>query len=200
MPGQKIPERERREQILDAAMKVALRDGIGSVTVRAVAAQAGSSHALVLFHFKRRDTLVSALLATVLASVLAAPVLPAAPTALARLRALVRGELGRLGTEPGSVRLLLDSWALGARHPGLREQVRKAWAEYRHTVRQVVEQALSEEGRMSRGVTADGVAALVVAIVSHSAVQEVIDPEDFPQAEYVSTAESALGRFFGAAV
>lgn len=198
MPGQRIPEQERREQILSAAVQVALREGIGSVTVRAVAAQAGSSHALVLFHFKRREMLVRSLLASVLATVLAPPVLPAAPTALARLRALVRGEVTRLGAEPGRVRLLLDSWAVGARHPVLREQVRKAWADYRRTVRLAVEQALSEEGRMSPGVTVDGVAALVVAIVSQCVVQEVIDPEDFPGAEYASTAETALGMMFSA--
>lgn len=195
MPGQKIPEQERREQILNAAMQVALRDGIASVTVRAVAAEAGSSHALVLFHFKRREMLMRSLLASVLSTVLAAPVLPKlrpAPTALARLRALVWDEVARLGAEPGRVRLLLDSWALGARHHGLREQVREAWSAYRHTVRQAVEQAVSEGGGMAPGVTVDGAAALVVAIVSQCVVQGVIDPEGFPRAEYASTADAAL--------
>lgn len=201
MPGQKIPEQERREQILKAAMQVALRDGIGAVTVRAVAAEAGSSHALVLFHFKRRETLVRSLLGSVLSTVLAGPVLPElrpAPTALARLRALVWEEVARLGAEPARVRLLLDSWALGARHPGLREEVREAWAEYRQTVRRAVEQAVSHEGGMAPGAAVDGVAALTVAIVSQCVVQEVIDPEGFPRAAYASTADAALTLLMGA--
>ncbi|HEX9107562.1 MAG TPA: TetR/AcrR family transcriptional regulator [Longimicrobiales bacterium] len=199
MPGQRIPEHERREQILNAALQVAMRDGIGSVTVRAVAAQAGSSHALVLFHFKKRETLVRSLLASVLSTVVAAPVVPEgwdAPTALARLRALLRGEVARLGAEPGRVRLLLDSWALGARHPGLREQVREAWAEYGRAVRQEVERAISEEGPLAAGVTIDGITALTVAIVSQSVVQGVIDPEGFPRSEYAVTADTALERLF----
>jgi len=201
MPGQKIPERDRREQILKAATEVAFRDGVGAVTVRAVAAQAGLSHALVLFHFKRKETLVRALLASVLSTVLVAPVAPDSshiPTALDRLRALVRDEMARLRAEPGRVRLLLDSWALGARHPALREQVTRAWAEYRGAFRPAIEQVLSEQARMAPGATVDGLAALAVAMVSQCVVQELIDPQGFPRADYVSTADAAVGTLFGA--
>ena len=70
MPGQKAAEAERRAQILEAAYKVALRKGLESLTVRAVAAAAGLSHGLVLFHFKRKDQLVRAVLDRVLANTL----------------------------------------------------------------------------------------------------------------------------------
>jgi AcrR family transcriptional regulator len=201
MPGQKIPEQERREQILNAAMQVALRDGIGAVTVRAVAVQAGLSHALILFHFKRKETLLRALLASLLSTVLAAPVAPSSSRrpALDRLRALVRDEMTRLRAEPARVRLLLDSWALGARHPALREQVTRAWQAYRGAFRPVIEQTLSEHGRLARGASVDGVAAFAVAIVNQCMVQELIDPEGFPRADYASTADAAVGMLLGAA-
>ena len=67
-------EAERREQILNAAYNVALRRGIEGLTVRAVAAGAGLSHGLVLFHFKRKGQLVSAVLDRVLANTLSLPV------------------------------------------------------------------------------------------------------------------------------
>ena len=56
------PEEVRRGQILQAAFDVAGRDGIAGLTVRAVAAEAGISHALVLFHFGRKERLIHGLL------------------------------------------------------------------------------------------------------------------------------------------
>ena len=62
MPGRRAPEEARREQIINAAYAVALRAGIADVTLRAVAVQAGLSHGLLIFHFKRKDQLIAALL------------------------------------------------------------------------------------------------------------------------------------------
>ncbi len=196
MPGQKVPEAIRRRQILDAALQVALRDGIAGVTVRAVAAEAGLSHGLVLFHFKRKDPLVQALLASVLTEMLTgdvAPADPGVPRALDRLRLRLQQEMARLAREPGRVRLLLECWALGARHPALREQVSEAFERYRAGFRPVIEEVLREEAPALPGVSATGLAALAVGLISQCVVQELIDPDRFPVAEYLSTAETLLG-------
>ena len=55
MAVRRVPEDQRRGQILQAAFDVACRAGIGGLTVRAVAAEAHVSHALVLFHFGRKQ-------------------------------------------------------------------------------------------------------------------------------------------------
>ena len=55
MPGQKASEDERRKQILRAAFDVASRRGLASLTVRLVAAKAGLSTGLVLFHFESKE-------------------------------------------------------------------------------------------------------------------------------------------------
>ena len=68
MPGRRAPEDARREQIVSAAYAVALRSGIAGVTLRAVAAEAGLSHGLLIFHFKGKAELVGALLDRVLAT------------------------------------------------------------------------------------------------------------------------------------
>src|SRR5512142_1126059 len=134
MPGQKAPEEMRREQILAAAYRVAARGGMAGLTVRAVAGEAGLSHGLVLFHFKRKDQLLAALLDGVLAATLA-PELPEEirqlPRPLDRLRALLRNEVDRLAHEPDRIRLLLECWALGARDAEMREKVGRALARYR---------------------------------------------------------------------
>jgi AcrR family transcriptional regulator len=50
-----------RRRVLDAAAKVALRDGPGSVTIEAVVAEAGVSRGGVLYHFPSKDALLQAL-------------------------------------------------------------------------------------------------------------------------------------------
>ncbi len=51
MPGTKIAERLRREQIVTAAYDLALRGGVRAATVRSVARRSGISVGLVIFHF-----------------------------------------------------------------------------------------------------------------------------------------------------
>jgi AcrR family transcriptional regulator len=50
-----------RDRVLDAATKVALRDGPGGVTVDAVVAESGLSRGGVLYHFPSKDALLQAL-------------------------------------------------------------------------------------------------------------------------------------------
>ena len=58
----RAPMDVRRGQIVEAAFEVASREGIGGLTIRAVAAEAGLSHALVVHYFERKERLVHALL------------------------------------------------------------------------------------------------------------------------------------------
>ncbi|MFC0218880.1 AcrR family transcriptional regulator [Pseudochelatococcus lubricantis] len=51
-----------RDQVLDAARAVVLRDGAGRLTLEAVARQAGISKASVLYDFKTKQQLVGALI------------------------------------------------------------------------------------------------------------------------------------------
>ena len=62
MPGTKASQGERREQIMCAAYAVATVEGLDRLTIRQVAATAGLSGGLVLFHFETRDDVVIELL------------------------------------------------------------------------------------------------------------------------------------------
>jgi Transcriptional regulator len=53
--------RNTREQLLDAATRVLLRDGAEHVTLEAVAAEAGVSKGGLLYHFSSKPALVAAL-------------------------------------------------------------------------------------------------------------------------------------------
>ncbi|MBN9375505.1 MAG: TetR family transcriptional regulator [Cellulomonas sp.] len=57
----RLPIAERREQLVEAAIAVASREGIDAATVRAVAAEAGVSLGVVHYCFQDKDELLSAM-------------------------------------------------------------------------------------------------------------------------------------------
>ena len=195
MPGQKATEATRREQILKAAYEVALRRGIDCLTVRAVAAKAQLSHALVLFHFKRKDQLGLALLDRVLETTGSLEV-PGDITAIAnpreRLYALFRHELDRFLEEPRRIRLLLEFWARGAHNAIIREKI-SAWLNgYRAAFREIADGVPSQAGRFA---TADGLAAVAVSLIVGYPVQSIIDPDQLDIEEYLAMVQGILGPF-----
>ena len=202
MPGRKATEATRREQILKAAHQVALARGIDGLTVRAVAAKAGLSHSLVLFHFKRKDQLGLALLDRVLATT----VTPAVPDAIgaipdprARLVALFRQELLRLSAEPRRVRLLLEYWARGAHNAVIRKKMMAGLDGYRAVFHGLAEEALRAHAGGMGEATPAGVAAAAVSLILGYPVQAMIEPEQLDADEYVASVEGILARQASAA-
>jgi AcrR family transcriptional regulator len=61
----RMPIAERREQLIEAALRVACRDGIDAATVRAVAAEAGVSLGVVHYCFLDKDELLRAVAAAI---------------------------------------------------------------------------------------------------------------------------------------
>ena len=197
MPGQKASETVRREQILRAAYEVASRKGIDGLTVRAVAARAKLSHGLVLFHFKRKDQLVDALLDRVLATSLKLHMsedVARIPHALDRLRALLRQEMDRLSGEPRRTRLFFEYWALGTRHSATRAKISAELDRYRAAFRATTEDILQAEPARFTGVTSDGLAAVAVSFINGCAVQAMIDPDHFDINEYLAAVQGIIGR------
>jgi TetR/AcrR family transcriptional regulator, transcriptional repressor of bet genes len=197
MPGPKAPETARREQILQAALAVALRRGIEGLTVRAVAAEARLSHGLVHFHFERKERLVLALLDWVLEATLTLP--PSAepartPDPLQRLRTLLRREMERLSHEPALTRLFLEFWASGTRHPEMRARITAALARYRAAFKAVAEEVLRAEPARFIGGTPDALAAVAVSFINGCAVQAIIDPVQFDAAAYLAAVDGLVDR------
>lgn len=197
MPGQKASPTQRRQQILKAAHAVALREGIDGVTVRAVATRARLSHGLVLFHFKRKDQLVIALLDRVLAATLSLRV--GEEVALirdprARLRALLRQEVDRVSRDPKQVRLFLEYWALGTRSSAIRGKISTELKRYRLAFRRLAEEVLQAEPSRFVGVTPEGLAAVAVSFINGCAVQAMIDPDHFDVGEYLAAVQGIIGQ------
>ena len=197
MPGKREPEEVRREQILRAAFEVASREGIGNLTVRAVAAEADLSHALVLFHFKRKQRLVQELLDWLLDSTSVLRVsqdIAEHSQAVDRLHALLEQEMQRLTSEPRHVRLFLEYWALGVRHPVIRTRIGAELERYRLAFRAVIEEMLRVDPPSRARVTADGMAAVAVSWIHGCAVQAMVDPENFDTGEYLKAVRALVGQ------
>ncbi len=190
-------EAVRREQIVRAAFAVASREGIGRLTVRGVAAEAGISHALVLFHFGRKERLVRALLDAVIGGTAVLDIsedVARFPYARDRLHALLQQEMLRLSREPQQTRLFLEFWAMGAREEEIRTHISAELERYRSAFRALMEEMLVKEPAAFAGATADGLAAVAVSWIHGCAVQAMIDPEHFDTDEYLTAVRSMIGR------
>jgi TetR/AcrR family transcriptional regulator, transcriptional repressor of bet genes len=197
MRRERKSEEERREQILQAAFAVAAREGIGGLVVRAVAAEAGISHALVLFHFGRKELLVRALLDRVIGGTAVLRIsddIDHFPYARDRLHALLQQEMSRLSQQPEQTRLFLEFWAMGARNEEYRTQISAELERYRSAFRAIMEELLLAEPVAFAGVTADGLAAVAVSWIHGCAVQAMVDPQHFDTDEYLTAVRGMVGR------
>lgn len=197
MRRKRKPEELRREQILQAAFDVAGREGIGGLTLRAVAAEAGISHALVLFHFGRKERLVRGLLDWVIGGTAVLHIsedVARFPHARDRLHALLQQEMARLSHQTQQTRLFLEFWAMGAREEEIGTQISAELERYRSAFRAIMEELLRSEPAAFAGATADGLAAVAVSWIHGCAVQAMIDPEHFDTDEYLTAVRGMIGR------
>jgi AcrR family transcriptional regulator len=195
MPGSKAPEEERRQQILAAAYQVAANQGLSDTTILQVAAAAGVSPGLVIFHFKSRRQLLLALLEELLATttVLRADVnLATSSMPETRLLAVLRQEIQRLTSEPLRIRLTFDFWMAGVRDSETRERMKAEFARYREAFRPLAQAVLQADPDRFPGVTADGLAGLSVSLIKGCAVQSMLDPDHFDVNEYFTAAAGLL--------
>jgi AcrR family transcriptional regulator len=198
MPGTKAPEAARREQILAAAYEVAAREGLDGTTILQVAAAAGLSPGLVMFHFKTKRQLLLSLLDRLLATTTVLHVgedIARLSSPHDRLIALLRQEMHRLSREPLRIRLTFDYWTAGIRDAEIRARLRAEFARYREAFRPLASAVLQAEPERFVGVTPDGLAAVAVSFIKGCAVQSMIDPEHFDISQYLAAAEGLMAQF-----
>lgn len=197
MRAKRVPEDVRREHILQSAFAVGCREGIGGLTLRAVAAEAEISHALVLFHFGTKERLVHALVDWLIAGTAVLRIsddVAHFPNARDRLHALVQQEMARLSHQPEHTRLFLEFWAVGVRDPEIRTRISAELERYRLAFQSIMEELLEAEPASFPGATADGLAAVAVSWIHGCAVQAMIDPGHFDTDGYLEAVRGMIGR------
>jgi AcrR family transcriptional regulator len=127
----------RRDAIIDAALAVAIRNGLGATTARDVAAEMRTSSGLIHHYFDSMDDLLAAAFERAAQNDLSliAGALAAEPTALRKLRAFF-DNYQRADDNTG-YQLWLDAWSEAARRPALRatsQRLNLAWHGHLHEV------------------------------------------------------------------
>lgn len=201
MPGTKIAEPLRRQQIIGSAFQVAAEHGLHAVTIRNVAERAETSSGLVIFYFGTKDQLVLALLDWVLDTTTAlsmGPDVEAIRDPLDRLLALLRQETSRLSRDPQRIRLFFEFWSAGMWNSEIGSRMQRDLDRYRDAFHPLAEAVLVAHPSRFAGVTAAGLSAVAVSFIKGSALQSVIEPE-LDVAEFLTASERLLGTHADAA-
>ncbi|MEP6491363.1 MAG: TetR family transcriptional regulator [bacterium] len=194
MPGTKVSEPLRRQQIINAAFELAIDGGLNAITIRDVAQRAEMSSGLVIFHFGTKDQLVLALLEWVLQTTTALSVGPdieAIGDPLERLIALLRQEMARLSREPQRIRLFFEFWSAGIWNSEIGNRMQRELDRYREAFRPMAEAVLLADPARFEGVSAAGLTAVTVSFIKGCAVQAMIEPQ-LDIREFLAAAEGLL--------
>ncbi len=176
MPGQKIAESERKQQILAATLRVATKMGLEKVTGRRVAAEAGLSSGSIFFHYKTKDDLLLALLDELIAWWLTTPEIDSTDPR-SQFLDLVRFEAQI--QDRAFIDLLLEFWILGRHHPEMRSRFQDAMVKYRERFRLAAQNMIEENNDKLSEVTAESIAIFASSLVIGNVLQGMFDPEQF---------------------
>lgn len=198
MPGRRAPEAERRQQLLESAFAVAARDGLDALTIRAVAAEAGLSHGLVLFHFGSKEGLLHALLNWVLESTMVRPDnnLAAIPAA-ERLLAAIDRETAELADRQAYTSLLFEFWVRGVNDELIRSRIQTAMVAYRADLEPLARDLIASDPGRWPGITPADLATLAGQVILGFAVQQLVDPDPHRHGQLVRTATTLLRELRG---
>ncbi len=144
----------RREQLLAAAERIVRRDGVGRLTLDAVAVEAGTSKGGLLYHFASREALITAMVERHVAAFNASLEAEMAEDAVPRgrwTRSYLRATAPLGGPSDGATATGL--LAAMASNPALADPLRERYAAWRE---QMAADGLPEADAMIVGLAADG--------------------------------------------
>ena len=151
-PGKRVT---KRDELLDAAERIVRRDGSSSLTLDAVAAEAGVSKGGLLYHFPSKESLISAMVERMLAAFEAAQeaAMAADPVERGRwTRSWVRAAVAPEGVSDQD-HVAAGLLAALATNPALADPLRERYAAWR---RKAMHDGIGAEDAMIVSLAADG--------------------------------------------
>ena len=182
MPGKRIPEDLRREQILEAAYRVALKQRLAGLSSRAVAAEAGVSNGLVFFYFRNRRELLLALLDWLLATTILRRAVDRSAVkknASARLAVEIQDALEHLPGNREQIELFFDYWLMGAHDTVIRKRIRAALKRYRDSYLPLARAVVAEQPARFPKVTGQSLADIATGFIEGCALRLITEPRDY---------------------
>lgn len=189
-----MPIEVRREQVLDAALRLITARGYSAATMEAIAREAELAKPVVYNAYPGLGPLLGALLEREEARGLktlaeAIPPQPVSADAGAALLSWLRGVADAIAREPGPWRLILIP--PDETPEVVREHVQAGRAIALQQIRSLID-ALLEQRLQGSSVDADLVAQGVLALAEHCAKLLVRDPGEYPPERLIEFAESSL--------
>ncbi|WP_147251791.1 TetR/AcrR family transcriptional regulator [Blastococcus sp. TF02-8] len=188
---------ERREALVEAALRVMARDGLAAGTTRAVVAEAGMSLASFHYAFVSRDELLAELVRRVVGRELTAATAGMDPAAglAGCLRAAAGGYLEHLGADPGAEQLMLELTLHAVREPALRAVAREQYRAYTDAAAALLEQAAELTGSSWNRPVGE-LARLLVTLVDGATTTWLVDHDTEATRRTLEAAvELLVGRY-----
>src|SRR3954466_11512893 len=171
-------DRDARDALLTAALRVFARRGYRQAGVDEIAAEAGYSKGALYWHFSGKDQLLLALLEERVDAPMREMValLESAPPERDMSVEATREFARRLTDQRDAVLLEHEYWSLAIREPELRTRYAKRQAELRGAMARALEARARHLGTPDLPMPAEDVARVVMSIIGGLAVDDLIEP------------------------
>ncbi|MFC6083814.1 TetR/AcrR family transcriptional regulator [Sphaerisporangium aureirubrum] len=172
-----VDHEERRAEVVAAARRVILREGIEGATTRAIAKEAGYSNGVLTHYFADKDEiLLAALRSSHRRIVRRLKDKLAGRTGLAALRELLLDNLPLDGERAGETALEVGFWGRSLAGGTLLEVQREEAAELRHLVRTLLG-AAAAAGELAAAEDLDDVTERLLALVDGLSLHRLLYPD-----------------------
>ncbi|WP_262852140.1 TetR/AcrR family transcriptional regulator [Mumia quercus] len=162
----RVSSQQRREQLIEAALVVAKRDGVGAVSTRTVAAEAGATPGIVHYVFSSMEELLRAMISR-MADQYIDTVTDVAVSGDHDVSSLLEKSFTQLWSsvegDPDGHLLTFEVAAHALRHAGFNDLARWQYATYQETAQRVLER-VAEVCEIEWTVPLDVLARMLVVI------------------------------------
>lgn len=190
-----VDHEERRAELAAAVWRLAAREGVESLTVRRVAAEAGWSTGALVHYFRDKEELIRFAFETTVDRVgrrmQAAAERTEEPLELAR--ALLVEGLPVDADRRAEVRVWFAVLGLALTRPPLARAERVAYRAWRGRLAAALREA-GERGQLDPELDFDGEAAALVALVDGLAIQATFEPRALPSERLLELIDERLER------
>ncbi|GAA1274998.1 TetR/AcrR family transcriptional regulator [Sphaerisporangium rubeum] len=175
-----VDHEERRAEVVAAARRVILRDGIEGATTRAIAKEAGYSNGVLTHYFADKDDILLAALRTSHRRIVTRlKDKLSGRTGLAALRELLMDNLPLDAERAGETALEVGFWGRSLAGGTLLDVQREEAAELRHLVRSLLGAAASA-GEIAVHEDLDDVTERLLALVDGLSLHRLLYPDRLP--------------------
>ncbi len=183
----------RRDQIIDAAIRVMATKGWGETSIDEITSEAGVSRGLVSYHFKDKAELLSGVLARCQQASTDAITEALATTEdmVEQMNIINRASLNFVRDDPTIYEIFLHFTASARAHPELGDQIRDLYRGFRTTIARAIRRG-QNAGVFRNDIDSEAAAARQVGALTGFALQWLLDPESFPFDEAVTQTQEML--------